>query len=32
MTEGEKRREGILSMLDETDTPLSGTELAHRLR
>mgnify|MGYP000010744733 CR=1 FL=1 len=32
MTEGEKRREGILSMLDETDTPLSGTELAHRFK
>lgn len=32
MTEGEKRREGILSLLDGTDVPISGTELAHRFK
>ena len=28
MTEGGKRREGILSLLEDTNMPLSGTELA----
>ena len=32
MTEGGKRRDGILSLLEESDTPLSGTELAHRFK
>ena len=32
MTEGGKRRDGILSLLEGSDTPLSGTELAHRFR
>ena len=32
MTEGGKRRDGILSLLEESDIPLSGTELAHRFK
>lgn len=30
MTEGKKRREGILAALGQTDRPLSGTELAKK--